>query len=70
MGKEQRTYISYLSYLLRLYRVRSEGTWVWRASLEDPLSGKRQSFPNLQALLTFLEAETRVKRPGGEEESE
>ena len=67
MGKEPRTYIS---YLLRLYRVRSEGTWVWRASLEDPVSGERQHFPNLQALFAFLEAETRVETPGGEEGSE
>jgi hypothetical protein len=44
----------YLSYLLRLWRV-SERGGVWRASLEDPGTGVRTSFANLEALFAFLQ---------------
>ncbi len=46
---------SYISFLLRLYRVQSGEGWTWRASLEDPLSGERHAFPDLQTLFAFLE---------------
>lgn len=64
---------SYISFLLRLYRVQSEEGWTWRASLEDPLSGERHAFPDLQTLFAFLEAkageetnEKQQKESGGE----
>lgn len=61
MNREERTYIS---YLLRLQRVCSrEGKWVWRASLESPMSGRRQSFQDLAGLFAFLEAQTRLETP-------
>ena len=54
---------SYLSYLLRLWQTRSGGEWVWRASLEDPHTGKRRSFASLRDLFTFLEEETGDRTP-------
>jgi hypothetical protein len=54
MSKEQRRYIS---YLLRLWQIRSEGELVWRASLESPHTGERRGFASLADLFTFLEKE-------------
>lgn len=63
MDEDQR---SYISYLLRLQRVRSQGRWVWRASLESPATGERQRFPNLPSLFAFLEAQARGETPQDE----
>jgi len=60
---------SYISFLLRLYRVQSEEGWTWRASLEDPLSGERHAFPSLQALFAFLEAKV-GKEPNEKQQNE
>jgi hypothetical protein len=54
MSKKQQGYIS---YLLRLWQIRSAGELVWRASLESPHTGKRQGFASLADLFTFLEKE-------------
>ncbi len=54
MTREQRRYIS---YLLRLWQIRSGGELVWRASLESPHTGERWGFANLADLFTFLEKE-------------
>ena len=54
MSREQR---GYLSYLLRLWQIRSEGKLVWRASLESSLTGERKGFASLTDLFTFLEEE-------------
>jgi len=51
----------YISYLLRMWRVRGEGKWVWRASLERPKNGKVEGFPDLESLITYL------RREAGEE---
>ena len=55
----------YLSYLLRLWRVRGdEGAHqlaekpVWRASLESPFTGERMGFASLDALFAFLRQQT------------
>ncbi|MFQ5596261.1 MAG: hypothetical protein ACE5HA_19130 [Anaerolineae bacterium] len=61
---------SYISYLLRLQRVRSHGRWVWRASLESPVSGNRQSFQDLPTLFAFLEAQTGSETPQDETDLE
>ena len=45
----------YLSYLLRLWRVKTASGTQWRASLENPVSGERQGFSDLEALFTYLE---------------
>lgn len=45
----------YLSYLLRLWMVKSAGETLWRASLESSLTGDRLGFPDLEALFLYLE---------------
>ena len=45
----------YLSYLLRLWKVKAAGETLWRASLENPITGERLGFPDLEALFTYLE---------------
>lgn len=53
----------YLSYLLRLWRVSDAEKAVWRASLENPVTGERRGFASLADLFTFLENQTsRVAR--------
>lgn len=56
MTQEQR---QYFSYLLRLWQVSSAGSRVWRASLEDPHTGERRGFADLESLFAFLEEQTR-----------
>jgi hypothetical protein len=54
MSREQP---DYLSYLLRLWRVRSSGgpeKVIWRASLEHPHTRQRQGFASLENLFDFL----------------
>ena len=46
---------NYLSFLLRLWQVQSEGVWVWRFSLENPLTGERLGFKDLTSLTAQLE---------------
>jgi hypothetical protein len=56
----------YLSYLLRVWFVRQNGYGTWRASLEDPHTGKKIGFPDLETLMTFLYTkiqETGEKKP-------
>ena len=47
---------AYLSYLLRLWRTGE--TSPWKASLEDPVTGRRLGFGNLQVLFAFLRRQT------------
>lgn len=46
----------YASYLLRLWQAEDDGQIVWRASLEDTRKADRRNFPNLAALMAFLQA--------------
>ena len=46
----------YHAYMLRFWR-EGEGQ-VWRATLEDPHSGRRMSFASLSLLAAFLEKQT------------
>lgn len=48
----------YISYLLRLWQVKTEGRAVWRASLECPHTGALQGFADLEALCRYLRGET------------
>ena len=48
----------YLSYLLRLWFVNQNDGGVWRASLEDPHTGKRSGFADMKALMQFLDQQT------------
>jgi len=47
----------YLSYLLRLWETSDGENDVWRASVERPGTGERQSFADVQALFEFLRRE-------------
>jgi hypothetical protein len=45
---------TYFSYLLRIWRVADGEQPVWRASLENPVSGERRGFATLEELFAFL----------------
>ena len=50
---------TYLSYMLRLWQAGSrDGKSVWRASLEDPHTGERLAFGEIEALVAFLAEKT------------
>ena len=44
----------YQVYLLRLWRARCQDQWEWRASIESPGTGERQSFASLEQLSAYL----------------
>jgi len=48
----------YLSYLVRLWRVSQSDDAGWHASIENPHSGVRQAFANLELLFAFLREQT------------
>jgi hypothetical protein len=54
----------YHAYLLRLWRVQSQGQTQWRASLESPHTGERQSFSSLEQLFAFLSERCEGQPPG------
>jgi hypothetical protein len=50
----------YKAYLLRFWEERSQQMALpplWRFSLQDPHTGHRHGFPNLEALVAFLRVE-------------
>jgi hypothetical protein len=61
---------NYQVYLLRLWRARCQGQWVWRACIESPDTGERQSFADLEQLSLHLreqcerQALDAAERPG------
>jgi hypothetical protein len=57
----------HLSFLLRLWRVEAKPAAVWRASLEDPKTGRRKGFANPNALMQFLRSLTDEIEFTGEE---
>ena len=54
----------YQSYLLRVWRdePHPEASSPWRFSLEDPRTGVRRGFQNLELLMTFLNAQINESR--------
>ncbi len=50
--------LCYLAYMLRLWQVRTDGDVVWRASIEDPHTGERHGFANLDRLFEYLGGQT------------
>jgi hypothetical protein len=56
----------YRSYLLRFWRVTSDGQAIWRASLECPHTGERTGFASLDALFDHLKADIAPTKKGGE----
>lgn len=51
----------YQAYLLRLWLAGDDDAAVWRASLEDPRTGERRGFADMDSLLAFL---SEKYRPG------
>lgn len=51
-------HVHYLAYMLRLWQVRIDGDVAWRASIENPHTGERHGFANLDRLFEFLEEQT------------
>jgi hypothetical protein len=58
----------YLSYLLRLWSTEGETAGVWRASLEDPLTGVRKGLADPKTLFTFLRDQMTLRVEGAEKE--
>lgn len=58
---------AYLSYLLRLWRAPGGAGQPWRASLQDTLSGERQGFADLEALIAYLQGQIEVQSTPEEE---
>jgi hypothetical protein len=48
----------YLAYMVRLWRAEEDGGPVWRASVESPHTGERQTFANIELLIAFLKEKT------------
>ena len=61
---------TYLAFLLKAWPVKSESGLkiVWRASLENPYTGERHGFQDLDSLLTFLKTLAVGEIPGHENE--
>ena len=49
----------YHAYLLRLWNANPDGLPAWHASLEDPHTGERHGFADLEQLYTFLQERNR-----------
>lgn len=69
---------TYLAYMLRLWRGVTGGVSTWRASLEDPATGERRGFADLDQLFGYLakrtdqspdEAPSPPAEPGGTSEA-
>lgn len=54
----------YRAYLLRLWQTGEDATAVWRVLLEDPRTGERYGFADLDSLFAFLTEMCRL--PGHE----
>jgi hypothetical protein len=50
--------MDYQAYMLSLWLANSGDGRTWRASLEDPRTGERQAFADLEALFAFLQERT------------
>ena len=44
----------YVSYLLRLWQTNNDGEPVWRAMVEEPLTGEHHGFASPELLFGFL----------------
>ena len=66
MDDEAVRHENYVAYMLRLWQVGSRsGKSVWRASLENPHTGERQAFGDVEALVAFLAEITRASLDTG-----
>ena len=62
--------IRYASYLLGLRLIWNDDEPVWKASVENTATGSYRSFPNVEALATFLLAEFGGRTSKGSSQSE
>lgn len=46
--------LDYLAFMLRLWKVKTKDGHEWRASLENPYTGSRYLFTDLQSLFSHL----------------
>ena len=53
------------TFLLRVWRSNSE----WRITLEDPMTGKRNGFSKLEALMEFLNNDMERPSPSEKEDN-
>lgn len=51
--------VRYFAFMLRLWQVCTNNQVVWRVSIEDPHTGERHGFADLDRLFEFLEDQTR-----------
>ena len=59
MSNECERSATYLAYLLRLWQAGSrDGRPVWHTSLENPHTGERLAFSDVEALVAFLAEKT------------
>jgi hypothetical protein len=54
----------YHAYLLRLWQSGEEGSNTWRISVEDPHTGERRGFADLNSLFAFLKEICREAKRG------
>lgn len=45
---------NYYSFMLRTWKVKERGKLVWRASLENPTTGKRVNFHDIESMYAYL----------------
>ncbi len=55
--------LKYYSFLIRLWKVQQNGLFIWRASLENPLTQEILNFKDLSSLFDYLKNLT-VKEEG------
>jgi hypothetical protein len=49
--------------MVRLFQVTSQGNSLWRASIEDPHTGEKKAFANLESCFNYLQDQ--IKDPDG-----
>lgn len=54
MIEEKTNRIDYKAFMLRLWRVKTKEKNEWRASLENPNTGNRYLFSDLESLFSYL----------------
>ena len=47
--------VSYVSYMLRLWKVQADNQTIWVATIQSPGTDEQHSFSNVGALIEFLQ---------------
>jgi hypothetical protein len=56
--KQENGQRQYMAFLVRLWHIDDHRPLVWRASVQDPHTGVRRSFADLESLFAFLREQT------------